>query len=63
MQQKRRTMSSKFQVDDIANTNVDHPQESLIAFFELALVKDLHSNDGRVLDGALRGSAVDCGGC
>ena len=46
-------MASKLQVDDIADFDVDDAEETLIPLLELALVEDLHRNDGRFLDGAI----------
>lgn len=43
-------MSSKLQVDNVGNPYIDHTQEALVALLELALIEDLDSNNGRVLD-------------
>ena len=45
-------MPAQFQVKNIADTNVDDSEETLIPLLELTLVEDLHSNDRRFLDGA-----------
>ena len=45
-----RTMSAQFQVQDIANADVYHAQESLIPSLELPLIENLNRNDGRILD-------------
>ena len=46
-------MPAQFQVKNIADTNVDDSEETLIPLLELTLVEDLHRNDGRFLDGAI----------
>lgn len=45
-------MTSKIKVDDIADTNVDDSEETLVPFLELLLVKDLDCNHGGIFDGA-----------
>lgn len=46
-------MTTELKVDNIANADIDHSEEALVAFLELSLVKDLYCNHGRVLDGAV----------
>lgn len=43
-------MSTQFQIQHIADSYINHTQEALIPSLELALVKDLNSNDRRVFD-------------
>jgi hypothetical protein len=50
MVEDTRTMAAKLKIENIANTNIDHSEEALIPPFELALVKYLYRNNGRVLD-------------
>jgi hypothetical protein len=38
----------------IGYLNIDDTQETLVSSFELALIKDLHCDDGRILDRAER---------
>lgn len=49
-----RTMATKIEVDDIADTNVDDAEETLVPLLKLPLVKDLYSNHRGVLDVAER---------
>lgn len=44
-------MSTKFQVDDIADPHVHNPEETLVPLLELALIENLHCYHRRVLDG------------
>ena len=44
-------MTTKLEVDDIADFDVDDAEETLIALLELALVEDLDSDDRVLLDG------------
>lgn len=48
-----RTMTTNFQVEHIANTNIHDSEETLVALLELALVEYLHGDHRRVLDGAI----------
>ena len=43
-------MTTKLEVDDIADFDVDDAEETLIALLELALVEDLDSDHRRLLD-------------
>lgn len=45
-------MSAQFEVNDLANSDIDDTEEALVAALELALVKDLDGHHRRVLDGA-----------
>ena len=56
------TMTAKLEVDHICDTDVDHTQKPLIPFLELALVEDLHRNDGVLLHGTIDSSAQYHGG-
>jgi hypothetical protein len=47
-------VTTEFKVKNIADSNIDHTKESLVAPFELALVEYLHGNYGRILDVAVR---------
>lgn len=38
-------MATQLEVNHIRDTNVDHTQEALVPFLELALVEDLDGND------------------
>ena len=42
-------MTTKLEVDDIADFDVDDAEETLIALLELALVEDLDGDDRRLL--------------
>lgn len=44
------TMTAQLQVEDIADGDVYHPKEALVLSLKLALIKDLHSYNGRVFD-------------
>ena len=48
-------MTTKLEVDDIADFDVDDAEETLIALLELALVEDLDCNHGGVLDSTRKG--------
>ena len=43
-------MAAEFKIDVIAHSNVYDTEEALIPLLELALVKDLNCDDGRVFD-------------
>ena len=43
-------MTTQFQVNGVANANVDNSEESLIATLELALVKDLNGDNRGLFD-------------
>lgn len=45
-------MATKLEIEDIAHTNIDHSKKALVPSFKLALIKDLHRNNGRIFDGA-----------
>ena len=45
-------MSAQFEVNDLADSDIDDTEEALITTLELALIKDLDGYDRRVLDGA-----------
>lgn len=47
-----RTMSTEFEVQHIADPDIDHTEETLVSSLEFTLVKDLHGDDRRVLDGS-----------
>lgn len=45
------TLTSKLQIQHIGNLDVDHTEKSLVLLsLELALVKDLYSNNASILD-------------
>ena len=48
------TMAAKLEIQIISYLYVDDTQKTLISSLELALIKDLHGDDGRILDGAER---------
>lgn len=52
-------MTTQLKVNDIRDTNVDHTQEALVPLLELALVKDLDGNDGRIFHEAACGQRLD----
>lgn len=43
-------MSTKFQVQHIADSYINNAQEPLVPALELALIEDLDGNDRRLLD-------------
>ena len=43
-------MTAQFQINNICDSNVHDAEEPLIAFLELALVKNLNGDNGRLLD-------------
>lgn len=45
-------MSTQFQVENVADSDIDNSKKTLVASLELALVKYLDSDDGGILDGA-----------
>jgi hypothetical protein len=45
-------MTTEVDIKDVGDTNVNDAEEALVPFLELALVENLHCDDGRVLDGA-----------
>ena len=47
-----RTVTTKLEIEHIADPDIDNSKESLVPSLELALVKDLDSYHRRVLDGA-----------
>jgi hypothetical protein len=47
-------MAAKFKIQMIGYLYIDDTQETLVSSFELALIKDLHCDDGRILDRAER---------
>jgi hypothetical protein len=49
------TVGVRSQLDDIADADVDDTEEALILFLELLLVKDLHCQDGILVDIAADG--------
>lgn len=57
------TMASELEIDNIASTNVDDTEETLISSFELALVKDLNCNDRSLCNIAIeiRGGVSESG--
>ena len=55
-------MPAQLQVKHIADTNIDDSEETLIPLLELALVEDLHRNDGVLLHGTIDNSAQHHGG-
>ena len=55
-------MTTKLEVDDIADFDVDDAEETLIALLELALVEDLDSDDRVLLDGAGGGECEEMDG-
>ena len=48
------TMAAKLEIQIISYLYVDDTQKTLISSLELALIEDLHGDDGRILDGAER---------
>ena len=44
------TISTHLQIDDIANTDIDHSEESLILLFELLLIEDLNRKNAVFVD-------------
>ena len=50
-------MPTELQIQNIADTNIDDSEEALVPSLELALVEDLHRNDGVLLYGAVDSSA------
>lgn len=42
---RERTMSAEFEVEDVADFNVDDSQETLISTLELPLIEDLDGDD------------------
>jgi hypothetical protein len=48
------TMAAKLKIQIISYLYVDDTQKTLISSLELALIEDLHGDDGRILDGAER---------
>ena len=51
-------MSPEFEIENIADSNVDDTKETLVAALKLALVEDLHSNHRRVLHHTVRWSVI-----
>ena len=49
--ERQLTMATKLEVEDIPHANVDDTQETLVPTLELALVEDLHCDDGGLFDG------------
>jgi len=47
-------MAAKLEIQIISYLYVDDTQKTLISSLELALIEDLHGDDGRILDGAER---------
>jgi hypothetical protein len=47
---EKRTMAAKFKIQIIGYLYIDNPQKTLVSSFELALIKDLHCDDRRILD-------------
>lgn len=45
-------MPTELKVENIAHSDIDHAQETLVASLELALVEYLYSNYGGILYGA-----------
>lgn len=48
--QSKHLMTAQLQIKCVADTDVDHTQETLVFSLELSLVEDLHSYYGRILD-------------
>lgn len=48
-------MTTKLEVENVANFHIDHTEETLVFALEFLLVKDLNGDDGRVFDGAVGG--------
>ena len=46
-------MAIEIEIKDIANANIDYSKKALIPPFEFALVKNLHRDNRRVLDGTV----------
>ena len=51
-------MPTELQIQDIADTDIDDSEEALVPSLELALVEDLHGDDGGVLDGSFGGTEL-----
>ena len=47
-------MTTKFQIYDIADSDIDDTEEPLVPFLKLALVEDLDSDNRRLLDHAVQ---------
>ena len=45
-----RTVTTKLEIEHIADPDIDNSKESLVPSLELALVKDLNCDDGGVFD-------------
>ena len=45
------TMATELEIEHVTDADVYYSKEALIALLELALVEDLHRNDGGLLDG------------
>jgi hypothetical protein len=55
------TMTTKPQIENIADTNVNDTQKSLVPSLEFTLIEDLHRDDGRIFDRAnVRPLAKSC---
>lgn len=49
------TVTAKFEVENIADTNVNNTEETLVSPFKLALVEDLDCDHGRIVrDGTIQ---------
>ena len=48
------TMPTQFEVENVADSDVDNSKKTLVASLELALIKYLDSDDGGILDGAVQ---------
>jgi len=59
MGREQRTMSSEFEIENVADFDVDDTQEALISTLELPLVEDLDGDDGRVLDRAEKARSTE----
>lgn len=54
MELQPQTMSTEFEVQHIADPDIDHSEETLVSSLEFTLVEDLHGDDRRVLDSTRR---------
>ena len=52
----------ELQVEVVTDANVNYTEEALVPLLELALVEDLHRNDGVLLHGTIDSSAQYHGG-
>ena len=47
-------MSTQFKVENVADSDIDNSKKTLVASLELALIKYLNSDDGGILDSAVK---------